>query len=138
MCNTFNIFSTHIFMAQTAQKPLPPRLYVGIKGTHDTYFCDSVISFDWANADDLQELDLLRQITGIVGDVQWDSQLVGKRIRVIAEVIRKSRTEIRVIPKAIGHKKEKNGDDDYFIVLNSKRELVTYDKAMELITDGLQ
>ena len=117
--------NTHIFMAQSAQKPHPPKLYVGFKGTPDTYFCDSVISFDWANADDLQELDLLRQITGI-------------RVRVIAEVSRKSRMEIQVIPKAVGHKKEKNGDDDYFIVLNSKRELVTYDKAMELITDELQ
>lgn len=134
----FVTFGTYIFMAQTAQKPLPPKLYVGIKGTLDTYFCDSVISFDWANADDLQELDLLRQITGIVGEVQWDSQLVGKRVRVIAEVNRKSRTEIQVIPKAIGHKKEKNGDDNYFIVLNSKRELVNHTKAMELINDELQ
>ena len=130
--------SSPIFMAQTAQKPFPPNLYVGIKGTPDTYFCNSVISFDWSNPDDLQELDLLCQITGIVGEVQWESQLVGKHVRMIVDVTRKSRTEIQVIPKAIGMRKQKNGDDDYFIVLNSKRELVTHEKAMELITNELQ
>lgn len=129
--------NTHIFMAQSAQKPLPPKLYVGFKGTQDTFFCDSAVSFDWTNTDDLQELDLLRQITGIVGEVQWDSQLVGKRVRMIVDVTHKSRTEIQVIPKAIGQKKEKNGDDDHFIVLNSKRELVTEEKAMEIITNEL-
>lgn len=131
-------FNTYIFLVQTAHIPYPPKLYVGFKGTHDTYFCDSAVSFDWANTDDLQELDLLRHITGIVGEVQWDSDLKGKRVRVIAEVARKNRTEIQVIPKAIGQKKEKNGDDDHFIVLNSKRELVTEEKAMEIITNELQ
>lgn len=130
--------STHIFVAESAQKPLPPKLYVGFRGNHDTFFCDSAISFNWADANDLQELDLLCQITGIVGEVQWESQLVGKRVRLIVDVVRESRTETRVIPKAIGHKKEKNGDDDYFIVLNSKRELVTHEKAMEIISNELQ
>lgn len=130
--------NTPIFMAQTARKPFPPKLYVGFKGTHDTYFCDSAIAFDWADINDLQELDLLCQITGITGEVQWESQLVGKRVRLIVDVTKVSRTEIRVIPKAIGHKKEKNGDDDYFIVLNSKRELVTHEKAMEIISNELQ
>lgn len=130
--------NTPIFLAQTAHKPRPATLYVGAKGTKDTYFCDSVISFDLTNINDLQELDLLCQITGITGDVQWESQLVDKMVRLIVEVRRVSRTEIKVIPKAIGHKKEKNGDDDYFIVLNSKRELVTYEKAMEIISNELQ
>lgn len=130
--------NTHIFMAQSTCKPLPPKLYVGFKGTSDTYFCDSAISFDWTNADDLQELDLLCQVTGIVGEVQWESQLVGKRVRLIVDVTRKSRTETQVIPKAIGMRKQKNGDDSHFIVLNSKRELVTHEKAMEIITNELQ
>ena len=129
--------NTQIFMAQSAQKPFPPKLYVGFKGTRDTYFCNSVISFDWANINDLQELDLLCQIIGITGEVQWESQLVGKRVRLIVEVTRVSRMEIRVIPKAIGHKKEKDGEDDFFLVLNSERELVTHDKAMEIITNEL-
>lgn len=132
------IINTYIFMAQSAQKPFPPKLYIGMKGTNDTYFCDSAVSFDWTSTDDMQELELLRHITGIVGEVQWDSQLVDKRVREIVDVTRKSRTEIQVIPKAIGMRKQKNGDDDYFIVLNSKRELVTLDKAMELITNELQ
>lgn len=130
--------NTQIFMAQSAQKPFPPKLYIGFKGTCDTYFCNSAISFDWSNSDDLQELDLLCQIVGITGEVQWESQLVGKRVRLIVEVTRVSRTEIRVVPKAIGHKKDKDGDDNYFIVLNSKRELVTHEKAMELIANELQ
>lgn len=129
--------SSRIFMAQTGWDQVNGQsiLLVGIDGNIDTHFHPAFIAFSLSKTDDMQELDLLSEITGITGEVKWESQLVGKRVRLIVDVVRESWTKVEVIPYAIGHKKEKDGDDDYFIVLNSKRELLTEEKAMELITD---
>lgn len=131
--------SDRIFMAMSVWDNTDSKwkLLIGIKGNADTYFRSAFIALDWSNANDMQELDLLTEITGITGEVKYESELVGKRIRLIADVTRESWTKVEVTPYAIGHKKEKNGDDDYFIVLNSKRELVSEKSAMEILNEKL-
>lgn len=82
----------------------------------------------------MQELDLLMEITGVMG-AGWQSQLVNKEVRLIIDFDEIDRNDFRIAVKAIGHKKEEIGDDNLFLVLNQKHTLVTEETAMKIITE---
>ena len=109
------------------------KLLIGTKGNKDTHFHPAFIALDWTNANDMQELELLTEITGITGEVKYESELIGKTVRLIADITRKSLTKVDITPYALGHKKEKSGEDNFFLVLNAHRELLSEEKAKELI-----
>lgn len=126
--------NTHIILADSTLKSNPKRLYLIFEGTYATYFRTPGLSFSLEGRLDVQELDLLMEITGIMGE-GWQSQLVGKEVRLLVDITTIDRSDIRIAVKAIGHKEEEDGDDDYFLVLNSNRQLVSKETALKLITE---
>ncbi len=131
-----NIKEIHsqILLADSTLKSESKRLYLIFQGTYSTYHRNPGLSFSLADKSDAQELDLLMEITGVMGE-GWQSQLVDKEVRLLVEVNVIDRSDTRVIVKAIGHKLEVDGDDDYFLVLGKEKQLVSKQTAMKLITE---
>ena len=129
---------SRIEVADTLLRGSDKKLYLVFKGSRSTFYRTSGISFSLNNkSDDAQELDLLMEITGVMGE-GWQSQLVDKRVRLIVDINEIDRSDITIKIKAIGHHWEEDGDDDYFLVLNSKKQLVSQETAMKLITEKMK
>ena len=112
----------------------PQRLHFVFEGTCGCFFLTPGLAFSLEDEADMQELGLLMNITGVMG-AGWQSELLDKEVRLIVDFDEIDRTDFRIAVKAIGHKKEERGDDDHFIVLNSGLQLVSQDKAYEIITE---
>lgn len=123
-----------IIVADTTLKTNPKMLRLIFQGTYGSYFLTPGLSFSLEDKADTQELDLLMEITGIMGDA-WQSQLVNKEVRLIIDYEEISRSNFRVEVKAIGHRQEDFMDDDLFIVLNSGLQLVNKATAMKIISE---
>lgn len=126
--------NTRVILADSTLKSNPKKLLLIFAGTYATYFRNPGLSFSLEGKLDVQELDLLMEITGVMGE-GWQSQLVDKEVRLLVDVATIDRSDTRVAVKAIGHKVEEDGDDDYFLVLNSNCQLVSKATAMKLITE---
>lgn len=123
--------STRISGAGTTPTYPAAQVHIGFGSNSDTFFRSSGVSFSLKNLDDVQQLDLLGEITELTqqSGYYWVSQFVGKRVRVMQELTGVGTKDIKVEPKAIGHPT----DDDLFLVLNSGSQLVSKEKAIELI-----
>lgn len=123
-----------IIVADSTLKPDPKTLRLIFQGTYGSYFLTPGLSFSLDDTSDTQELDLLMEITGLMGEA-WQSQLVGKEVRLIIDYEEISRSNVRIEVKAIGHRLENFMDDDLFIVLNSGQQLVRKATAMKIISE---
>ncbi|MCI9086996.1 MAG: hypothetical protein HFJ32_00295 [Clostridia bacterium] len=139
MLKTIN---SQIIIADSTLRTTPKKLRLVFKGAFGSYFVTPGLSFSLEDGNDMQELDLLMEITGVMGE-GWQSQLVNKEVRLIIDFNEIARNDFRIAIKAIGHKenkdddkdKDKDEDDDLFLVLNTKHTLVTEETAMKIITE---
>lgn len=130
MLKTIN---SSIIVADSTLKSNPKKLRLVFQGACGSYFVTPGLSFSLENESDMQELDLLMEITGVMGE-GWQSHLKGKEVRLIIDFDEIDRNDFRIAVKAIGHKKEEIGDDNLFLVLNQKHTLVTEETAMKILT----
>ena len=124
--------------ADTLLKGDDKKAYVIFAKSRASFYRNCGISFSLRSGSyDAQELDLLFEIMGVYGD-GWQSQLVGRRARLIIDIKELDRSDVRIKVKAIGHQQEEDGDDDYFLVLNSRKQLVSHETAMKMITEEME
>ncbi len=126
--------NSSIIVVDSTLRTIPKRLRFVFQGTCGSFFVTPGLSFSLENEDDMQELDLLMEITGVMG-AGWQSQLKNKEVRLIIDFNEIDRNDFRIAVKAIGHKKEEIGDDNLFLVLNQKHTLVTEETAMKILTE---
>lgn len=133
MLKTIN---SQIIIADSTLRTTPKKLRLVFQGTFGSYFVTPGLSFSLEDGNDMQELDLLMEITGVMG-AGWQSQLVNKEVRLIIDFNEIARNDFRIAVKAIGHIKTEDDDedDDLFLVLNTKHTLVTEETAMKIITE---
>lgn len=132
MLKTIN---SHIIIADSTLKTTPKKLRLVFKGTFGSYFVTPGLSFSMNDENDMQELDLLMEITGVMGE-GWQSQLLGKEVSLIIDFTEIDRNDFRIALKAIGHKEDEgSGEDNLFLMLNKKHTLVTKETAMKILTE---
>lgn len=129
------IVNSRIIRAECTLKTQPKKLRIVFEGSFGSYFITPGLSFDMENQSDMQELDLLMQITDVMGQ-GWQSQLVNKEVRLMIDFEEPERGSCTIAIKAIGHRKYQkfeDGDDDLWIVLNSGRQLLYEEQAQRTI-----
>lgn len=130
-----HIIDSRIIRAESTLKTQPKYLWILFEGNFGSYFMTSGLSFSMDNTYDMQELDLLMELTDVMGK-GWQSQLVGKEVRLMVEFAEESRGSCKIDIRAIGHRKyneDEEGDDDLWIALNSKKQLLSAESAIEAI-----
>ena len=130
-----HIINSRIIRAEFTLKTQPKKLWILFEGNFGSSFITPGLTFTMDDKNDMQELDLLMEITGVMGK-GWHSQLVGKEVRLMIDIIEEGRGSYKVATKAIGHREFKSfekGDDDLWIVLNSGRQLLYEEQAQRTI-----
>lgn len=126
------IIDSKILTADASLRTAEKKVYLLFEGAYATQLLNPGTSFSLCDDRDNQELDLLMELTGIMG-TGWLSQLVGRKVRLIVYVKEEDRKTYRLSLEAIGHPTE-----DLFIRLNSGLPLCSADEAMKYIRENLQ
>ena len=121
-------FSTNITFASDSFKD-PKKFHVIFDGASETDFLRPGVSFVYGDSQDMQQLDLLMEITNVMGK-KWSHQLIGKPVRLIVDFCPLGKDDYRITPRAIGHP-----TDDQFVVLNTNYQLLSEAEAMKIIKE---
>ncbi|MCI9177167.1 MAG: hypothetical protein HFJ28_00930 [Clostridia bacterium] len=119
-------FTTGITFASDSFKD-PKKHHIIFDGASETDFLRPGVSFIYGDPQDMQQLDLLMEITNVMGK-KWSHQLIGKQVRLIVDFSPLGKDEYRIKPLAIGHP-----TDDQFLLLNTNYQLLTEAEAMKII-----
>lgn len=131
----FKTIHSHIIIADSTLRTNPKRLRLVFQGTFESYFVTPGLSFSFENENDMQELDLLMEVTGVMGD-GWQSQLIGKEVDLIVDLTEIDRNDFRIAVKAIGLKRsDETTSYNLFLILNKKHTLVTEETAMQILME---
>lgn len=154
-------FDSRIRQVGTFLKVNPRKFHIIFKESSECFFLNPGIALNWTDALDMQELDIILQILKISGN-GWQDELIGKKAHLIVDCKEAEDGTLSAAIKAIGrpkkkHKKTKdkrmneaddtlktsgNSDNedslnDLFLILSSGVQLVSKERAMEIITSEI-
>ena len=122
---------THIIKVDGYIEDGKMNLFLVFAGTPETYYVNPCLGFWAANAQDMQEVDLINQVLGNIGP-QWHSMLLGQQVRLMVDPDSAARNEFSIKTLAVGHKKNdetESFDDDQFVLLNSGLPIMSQSEA---------
>ena len=103
------------------------KFYFIFEGTPSSYYLRSGLSFSMESALDCHEIGIINKLSGL-SEMQWQSQIVNRPFRLVVDINHK-RNKFEVAIKAVGHETK-----DQFLVIDTGKDLMSYQAAMELIT----